>query len=113
MRGLLGPALFVAGAALIALGVAKRRKRRQRVHPPGSIRPEFAGMSNMVRPLLLWTLGFFAAETTLHYFMMGGSSFLSPFDFAGILFLFAAFAAYVVLAVIPPVVAPEKTGASR
>lgn len=105
MHGWLGPALFVAGMALIGLGWVKRQKRRQIVYPAGSIRPEYVGMSDYVRPMLLWVLGFFAVETTFHYFMLGGSDFLKPLDFAGILFLFAAFATYVVLAVRRPLVA--------
>jgi hypothetical protein len=107
MHGWLGIALIAVGVAVIALGAVKRRQRRNRVLPPGSIRPEYAGMSAIVRPLLLWFLGLIAAETCVHYFMFGGRALMAPLDFAGLLFLIAAFAAYVVLAVTKPVQAGE------
>ncbi len=103
MHGWLGIALIALGFSLIGFGVVKRRQRARTVHPPGSIRPEFAGMSGIVRPMLLWVIGFFAVETCLHYFMLGGSALMAPLDFAGILFLLASFAAYVVLAITRPV----------
>lgn len=107
MHGWLGIALIVAGTAVIAFGFVKRRQRRNRVLPPGSIRPEFAGMAAIVRPLLLWFLGLIAAETCIHYFMFGGSALMAPLDFGGLLFLIAAIAAYVVLAVTRPVQAAD------
>ncbi len=105
MHDWLGPALFAAGVALIGYGWVKRGKRRRVVYPAGSIRPEYVGMSELVRPLLLLALGFFAAETTFHYFVLGGNGLITPVDFGGILFLFASFAVYVLLAVRPPLVA--------
>ena len=108
MHDWLGIALFVMGLGLLITGVIKRRQRRRVVHPPGSIRPEFAGMTTIVRPLLLTALGFFAVETAVHYFMLGGSRLFSPLEFAGILFLLAAFAAYVVLALTRPVQASAE-----
>ncbi len=114
MHDWLGVGLIALGLGLIGFGTMKRRQRLRVVHPPGSIRPEFAGMTGIVRPLLLWALGFFAVETCLHYFMLGGRDLLSPLDFGGILFLLAAFATYVVLAVTPPVQATEadRSGAT-
>lgn len=108
MRDMLAPALFVAGAGLVALGLVRRRRRRLVVHRAGALRPEYAGMSDFARPLLLWMLALCGAETSLHYFMFGGSAFLSPVDFAGLLFLLAGFAAYVLLAVRKPVIAETE-----
>ena len=107
MHGWLGIALIAFGLAVVAFGFVKRGQRRNRVLPPGSIRPEFAGMSAIVRPLLLWFLGLIAAETCIHYFMFGGRTLMAPLDFAGLLFLIAAVAAYVLLAVTKPVVARD------
>ena len=108
MHDWLGVALFALGFGLVVIGVIKRRRRLRMVHPPGSIRPEFAGMTRIVRPLLLTALGFFAVETSVHYFMLGGARLFSPLDFAGILFLLAAFAVYVVLVMTRPVQAPAE-----
>jgi hypothetical protein len=111
MQDWLGITLFALGLVLVAFGFVKRRQRSRTVHPPGSIRPEFAGMTGIVRPLLLWVIGFFAVETCLHYFMLGGRDLMSPLDFAGILFVLASFAAYVLLALTRPVQADGTTSA--
>jgi hypothetical protein len=111
MHGWLGIALIVVGSGLIGFGFVKRRTRAATVHPPGSMRPEFAGMSGIVRPLLLWVIGFFAAETCVHYFMLGGRALMGPLDFAGILFLLASFAAYVALAITKPAQSADPAGA--
>ena len=112
MHDWLGIALFALGFGLVATGVIKRRRRLRVVHPPGSIRPEFAGMTTIVRPLLLTALGFFAVETSVHYFMLGGDKLFSPLDFAGILFLLAAFGVYVLLVLTRPVQAPAEDSSS-
>jgi hypothetical protein len=66
--------------------------------PVGAIRPEFAAMGEMIRPLILFAVGVFALKMTLFYFVLGGQRFLTPLDFAGLLFVLAAYAAWLVMA---------------
>ena len=66
--------------------------------PDGAIRPEFAAMGEIVRPLILFAVGFFALKMTLFYFVLGGQRYLTALDFAGILFVLATYSFYVVLA---------------
>lgn len=101
MHDWMGTGLIALGLGLIVSGVLKRRGRTRA--PVGAIRPEFAAMGEMIRPLILFAVGIFAAKMTLFYFVLGGERFLTPLDFAGILFVLAAYASWLVLATKRPV----------
>jgi hypothetical protein len=84
-------------------GIIKRRNRMLVPTPAGAIRPEFAAMGEMIRPLILFAVAIFALKMTLFYFVLGGQRFLTPLDFAGILFVLAAYAGWLVMATKRPV----------
>lgn len=60
-------------------------------------------MGEMIRPLILFAVAIFALKMTLFYFVLGGQRFLTPLDFAGILFVLAAYAGWLVMATKRPV----------
>jgi hypothetical protein len=103
MHDLLGIGLLALGLGLIASGIIKHRTRMRSPTPAGAIRPEFAAMGEMIRPLILFAVGLFALKMTLFYFVLGGQGFLKPLDFAGILFVLAAYAGWLVMATRQPV----------
>ncbi len=90
--------LIALGLGLAVAGVAKRRSRIRSPMPAGAIRPEFAAMGEMVRPLILFAVGVFALKISLFYFVFGGEAYLTPLDFGGILFVLAAYSGYLVAA---------------
>ena len=98
MHDWLGFALIPVWLGVLAAGFAKRRSRQRTVLPAGAIRPEFAAMGEIVRPLILFVVGVFALKISLFYFVFGGQTYLTPLDFSGILLILAAYAVYVVLA---------------
>jgi hypothetical protein len=103
--------LFVGIAAvgvwLLSSGVMKRRANLRRPATAADIRPEFAGMGEIVRPLLLFAVAFVALKVTLFYVALGGKRFLTPLDFGAVLFMLGAYAAWLVLATKRPV--PRET----
>lgn len=98
MHDWLGIGLIAFGLALIVSGVVKRQARVRSPVPAGAIRPEFAAMGQTVRPLILFAVAIFALKMTLFYFMFNGQRFLSALDFAGLLFVLAAYAGWLVMA---------------
>ena len=98
MHDWLGIGLIAFGLGLMVTGFVKRRNRIRKPLPAGAIRPEFAAMGEMVRPLILFAVGIFAVTMSLFYFVLGGERFLTPVDFGGILFVLAAYAGYLVAA---------------
>jgi hypothetical protein len=103
MHDWIGIGLLAFGLGLIVAGIIKRRTRMRVPAPAGAIRPEFAAMGEMIRPLILFAVGVFALKITLFYFVLGGQRFLTPLDFAGILFVLAAYAGWLVIATRRPV----------
>jgi hypothetical protein len=98
MHNGLGIALFALGLGLIGSGIARRRARARTPIPSGAIRPEFAAMGEMIRPILLFAVGVFALKISLFYWVFGGQQYLSPFDFADVLFVLATYAGWLVMA---------------
>jgi hypothetical protein len=100
MQDWVGAGLMAVAAAICAGTVLKRRRQIRTPYPPGAIRPEFAAMGEMVRPLLLFVVGLFAAKFTLFYFLFSaGHELLSPLEFAGVLVVLAAYAVHIILTV--------------
>ena len=108
MHDWMGIGLLALGLGLIVSGIIKRRTRMRVPTPAGAIRPEFAAMGEMIRPLILFAVGVFALKMTLLYFVLGGQKFLTPLDFAGILFVLAAYASWLVLATKRPVETADR-----
>ena len=94
----LGIGLITLGACLVVAGTRKRRSRIRSPLPAGAIRPEFAAMGEMARPLILFAVGLFALKISFFYFVMGGRGLLTPLDFAGIMFVLATYSGYLVAA---------------
>ncbi len=103
MHDWLGLGLTALGLGLVGTGVLKRRNRIRTRVPAEAIRPEFAAMGAVIRPLVLCFIAVLAVKMSLFYFLFGGQRYLTPRDFAAILFLLAAYAAYLVLATTKPV----------
>jgi len=104
MHDWLGTALIALGLGLLASGLMKRRSRMRTVLPPSAIRPEFAAMGEIVRPMIMFFVGVFALKMTLFYFVLGGQSYLTSLDFAGILFVLATYVAWLIMATKRPAV---------
>ena len=112
MHDILATALLPLGLGLLAAGLVKRRNKLRTPLPAGAIRPEFAAMGKIVRPLALFAVAFVALKMTLFYYVLGGRAYLTPLDFAGLLFVLASYAVYLVLATATPGVAAETMGAA-
>jgi cation transporter-like permease len=91
-------AMLPVGLGLAGAAVMKRRSRAQTVIREGDIRPEFAVMGQIMRPIILFLVCLFAAKMTLFYFLLGGQKFLTPLDYGGILFVLATYAGYLIAA---------------
>jgi hypothetical protein len=102
MHDWMGIGLVALGAGLTAASVMKRRSRMRAPVATGAIRPEFAAMGEMIRPLILFAVGIFGLKMTLFYFVLGGERYLTPLDFAGVLFVLAAYAGGLVMATTRP-----------
>jgi hypothetical protein len=109
MHDWLGIGLIALGLGLLAAGFRKYRTRMRTPLSAGAIRPEFAAMGEMIRPLVLFAVGFVALKMAVFYFLFDGRRFLSQLDFAGVLFVLAAYAGYLVLATTKPVLAPATS----
>jgi hypothetical protein len=109
MRDWLGVGLFALGGALLIAGVLRRRARLRSVPPIAAIRPEFAAIGEFARPLILTALAFVGLKMTFLYILLGGQRFLSPLEFAGFLFVLAAYSGWLVLATKRPTAAPSTS----
>jgi Ca2+/Na+ antiporter len=116
MHDWLGMALVALGFGLVGAAVTKRRNRARTVATAGSIRPEFAAMGEIVRPMVLFVVALFAAKMTLFYFVLGGQHMLTVLQYGGVMFILAAYAVYLVVAttkvaqVQAPAAAAEQAG---
>jgi hypothetical protein len=61
-------------------------------------RLSLAMFGDIVRPMIILALAYFALKVIAAYVLLGGARFLSPFDLAGVLFLVAAYGAWLILA---------------
>ena len=98
MHGWLGMAMIPVGIGMAVAAFMKRRSRMSPVSSAGQIRPEFAAMSEIVRPIVLFFIGAFAVQMIMLYFVFGGQQFLTALDFGGIMFVLAAYIAYLLVA---------------
>ncbi|WP_428483698.1 hypothetical protein [Rhodopila sp.] len=98
MHDWLGVALFALGLGLIVSGVMKRRSRLRAVVAPGAMRPEFAAMGEIVRPIILLFVGIFALKMSLFYFVFGGRKYLTPLDFGALLFVLLSYSGWLIAA---------------
>ena len=108
--------LFAFGTGLLIGAVFKRRARRQsRPASAGTIRPEFAMMREIVRPLIMFALAVFAAKLCFFYMVLGGDTMLPALAFAGLLYVLAAYAVWTVAATTrrPTGAAPQPDTADR
>ena len=116
MHDWLGFGLIILGLALGTAGIIKRRARNRRSVAAGDIRPEFAAMGEIVRPLVLFAVGFIAFKMSLFYFVFGGNSMMTPLEYAALMFVFAAYCGYLVAATARPAratqPAPSVAGSS-
>jgi hypothetical protein len=95
MDTLLGFGLAVLGVGFAGWGWRKSQTRR--AAPAGSIRPEFAVIGEIMRPILLFLVAVFALKMTVFYVLFDGRRYLSPAVFTGIMFVLAGYATYVTL----------------
>ena len=102
MHDWLGIGLIAIGLALIAAGLLKHRSRRLSPARPGSIRPEFAAIGQIVRPLIFFAVGVLALKISLFYFVFGGARLLTPLEYAGLMFVLATYCGYLVAATAKP-----------
>jgi hypothetical protein len=98
MHDWMGIGLIAVGLGLLVAAVVKQRNRRSAPLPEGAIRPEFAAMGEIVRPLILFLVALFAVKICAFYFLLGGQRYLTPLDFAGILFVLASYCGWLVVA---------------
>jgi hypothetical protein len=117
MQDWLTMALFALGLGLIVSAIFKRRGRLRRVVPAGEMRPEYAAMGKIVRPLVLSFLAILALKVSVFYFLFGGQRFLTPSQYAGVMFVLLAYAGWLVaattrrrIAAPAPVEAPVEAG---
>ena len=106
MRNWTGAITAVLGAWLFYSALAHRRRvlaarRRDAIFGElGGSRPfdrPLATFGAILRPIIIFGLGYFALKVTLVYFLLGAGRFLSLFDLVGVIFLLAAYGTWLVL----------------
>ncbi len=113
MRDLPGIALIALGCGLLIAGVRKRRARMRSPDPAGTIRPEFAAMGEIVRPMILIGVALVALKTMVFYLLFDGARFLSPMTFGGLLCVLAAYAVWLILVTKRPARREARVGDAR
>lgn len=108
MRDLPGLALFALGCGLLVSGIVKRRARMRSPEPAGAVRPAFAEMGEIVRPMILFAVALVALKMSLFYFVLNDRDFLSPLTFGGFLFVLASYSVWLVLATKRPARVEER-----
>jgi hypothetical protein len=98
MHDWMGLGLTALGIGLVVSAVLKYRSRRRAVVLPGQMRPEFAAVGEIVRPIILFGVIFFAAKMSLFYFLLGGKAYLTPLDYAALMLVLAAYSGYLIAA---------------
>ena len=101
---------FIKDERLRSALMKRQAKVRAAVGPAPDIRPRFQAMGEIVRPILLFGLGFVALKMAAFYFLLGGSDYLTPLDFGGLLFVLAAYAGWLVVATWRPARVSEPWG---
>jgi hypothetical protein len=113
MHDWIGIGLVVLGMGLVCAAVLKRRSRQRSLLAAGAIRPEFAAIGKIVRPMVLFAVGVLALKLSAFYFVFGGDKMLTPFDFAGLMFVLVAYCGYLVAATTTPRAAVEQSIAAN
>ena len=108
MHDWLGMGLVVLGLGLLVGAVIKRQNRLRTPIPAGAIRPEFAAMGEVMRPLILFAVGLVALKMSLFYFVFGGSRLMSALDYGGLMFMLAAYCAYLAAATSRPAQSTQR-----
>jgi hypothetical protein len=98
MHDFLGIGLIALGLGLAVAGALKYRARQNTALPAGAIRPEFAMMGEIVRPMVLFVVGLIAFKMSLFYFVFGGARLLTPLTYWGLMFVLAAYTGYLIAA---------------
>jgi hypothetical protein len=112
MRDLPGLLLIVLGVGLLLSAAIKRRARMRAAEPAGAIRPEFVAMGQMMRPLLLFAVALIAVKSVVFYLLFDGGRWLSPLTFGGFMFVLAAYAAWLILVLRPPLTRTSSEAAA-
>jgi hypothetical protein len=103
MRNCTGAVLFLVGAWLLYSGLLHRARVVRHSAPLDLVQESTPAISSLaafgaiLRPLILCALGYFAVKITMAYLLLDGGRYFSLFDLGGLLFLLAAYAAWLVL----------------
>jgi hypothetical protein len=93
MHDWMGIGLIALGGFLVVSAYRKYRERTTTVIAPGQIRPEFAVAGEIMLPIILFIVGFFALKMSLFYFALGGSRMLTGLEYGGLMFVLGAYVA--------------------
>ena len=102
----IGALATALGGWLVFSGLAHRRRvllarRRLTIFADtGALTPsagQLATFGAIARPIIIGGLGYFVVKLTVAYALFGGNRLMSPFDFAGTVFLLGAYAAWLML----------------
>ena len=113
MHDWLGMGLIALGVGLAFAGVVKHRNRSRTRLAAGAIRPEFAAMGEMVRPLILFAVAVVALKMSVFYFVFGGDRLMTALQYAGLLFVLATYCVYLVVATARPRVSELGANSDR
>jgi hypothetical protein len=91
MVDVMGLGLVALGGGLLWSANRKYRERTTTVLKPGEIRPEFAAAGEIMRPIILFIVGFIALKMSLFYFALGGNRLLTGLQYGGLMFVLGAY----------------------
>ena len=113
MHDWMGFGLVALGIGLIVSAARKYRERTGTALIAGQIRPEFAVAGEIMRPIILFIVAFFAFKMSLFYFAFGGNRMLTPLQYGGLMFVLGAYVVSLFAATVKrPVKAPAPTEAA-